>query len=228
MIAAILTDIEGTTTSISFVKDVLFPYARSNLAEFVNAYGNNAEVRKILDEVSEACGTPLDDRQAIDQLISWIDEDRKVIQLKSLQGLIWETGYRNGDFCGHVYADAVHKLREWHDSGIALHIFSSGSVQAQKLLFGHTEYGDLTPLFSAYFDTRIGGKQEADSYRKIAREIGFAAPEILFLSDTQAELDAAREAGMGTCLLVRDGLVADSSDYPQARDFDGIPVTGFA
>lgn len=221
MIAAILTDIEGTTTALSFVKDVLFPYARTHLAEFVQAHGDNIEVRRILDEVSANCGTQLDDRQATAQLICWIDEDRKATPLKSLQGLIWESGYRNGDFCGHVYADAVRKLREWRDSGITLHIFSSGSVQAQKLLFGHTEYGDLTPLFSGYFDTITGPKLESDSYRTIAGEMGFAAPEILFLSDSRAELDAAHEAGMKTCLLARDGLVSDSA-HPQTKDFDGI------
>ena len=222
MIAAILTDIEGTTTSLSFVKDELFPYARSHLAEFVHAHANNTEVRKILDAVSAICGEQLDDAKATDQLIRWIDEDRKATPLKALQGMIWEDGYRNGDFCGHVYADAAHKLREWHDCNIALHIFSSGSVQAQKLLFGHTEFGDLTSLFSSYFDTRIGAKQEPDSYRKIAVEIGFAAPEFLFLSDIRAELDAARAAGMKTCLLVRDGITVDSGNHPQARDFDDV------
>jgi enolase-phosphatase E1 len=223
MIRAILSDIEGTTSSISFVKDVLFPYAREHLADYVRAHVDDAEVRKLIDEVGRVCGALFDDEQAIAQLIRWIDEDRKVTPLKSLQGLIWEAGYRNGDFCGHVYADAVRKLHEWRERGKALYLFSSGSVYAQKLLFRHTEYGDLTPLFSGYFDTHVGAKQEADSYRKIAETVGLAPRDILFLSDIEAELDAAREAGLKTCHLVRDGSISDRGNHPQARDFDAIP-----
>jgi len=222
MIRAVLTDIEGTTSSISFVKDVLFPYARQHLADFVRAHGNDSGVRQVLDEVG-ALGPVQGDDEAIALLIRWIEEDRKITPLKSLQGMIWEAGYRDGDFYGHVYADAVRKLREWRARGIALHVFSSGSVQAQKLLFEHTEYGDLTPLFSGYFDTQVGAKREADSYRRIAEQIGFAPADILFLSDIEAELDAAREAGLKTCQLVRDRIVASSNVHPQARDFDAIP-----
>ena len=225
MIAAILTDIEGTTTSLSFVKDILFPYARSRLAEFVHSHKDNIDVRRILDEVNTVCSKQYDDEQLIAQLMRWIDEDQKITPLKTLQGLIWETGYRKGDFYGHVYTDAVRKLHEWHGAGIALYIFSSGSVQAQKLLFGHTEHGDLNPIFSGNFDTNIGAKQEAESYRKIAGEIGFAASEILFLSDIRAELDAARVAGMKTCLLVRDAQAADSGSHLHAQNFDGILFT---
>jgi enolase-phosphatase E1 len=224
MIRAILTDIEGTTSSVSFVKDVLFPYAREHMADFVRAHGEEVEVRKLLDEVGRVCGAHFDDEQAIAQLVRWIDEDRKVTPLKSLQGLIWEAGYRNGDYRGHVYPDAVHKLREWEKRGMALYVFSSGSVHAQKLLFRHTEYGDLTPLFSGYFDTQVGAKQEADSYRRIAETIGLAPANILFLSDIEAELDAAREAGLKTCLLVRDDAIADGGTHPQARNFDAISV----
>lgn len=224
MIRAILTDIEGTTSSLSFVKDVLFPYAKAHLADFVRAHGSDAEVGKLLDEVSAVCDRKIDVEQAIAQLIHWIDEDRKLTPLKSLQGLIWEAGYRNGDFHGHIYPDAVRKLREWRERGLALYIFSSGSVYAQKLLFGHTEYGDLTPLFSGYFDTHVGPKQEADSYRKIAEQMGFAPAEILFLSDIEAELDAAREAGMNTCQLLREGA-KPADAHPQVPDFDAISLS---
>ncbi|MDD5034746.1 MAG: acireductone synthase [Methylococcaceae bacterium] len=224
MIRAILTDIEGTTSSIAFVKEVLFPYASAHLAEFVHSHGSDAEVRRSLDEVSEICGQRLNDGEAIAQLLRWIEEDRKLTPLKALQGLIWEEGYRHGDFFGHLYPDAARKLREWKEQGLALYIFSSGSVYAQKLLFGHTEHGDLTPLFCGYFDTSVGAKQAADSYRKIAERIGFAADEILFLSDVDTELDAARAAGMQTCQLLRQGTQA-CQHHPLAVDFDGIIVS---
>jgi enolase-phosphatase E1 len=224
MIRAILTDIEGTTSSLSFVKEVLFPYARAHLADFVRAHGEEAEVRELLDEVGRVCGAQLNDEQAIAQLIRWIDEDRKVTPLKSLQGLIWEAGYREGAYRGHVYADAARRLGEWRERSLALYIFSSGSVHAQQLLFRHTEYGDLTPLFSGFFDTHIGAKQEADSYRRIAEKIGLPPADILFLSDIAGELDAAREAGLATCQLVREGPISGGAVHPQARDFDAISV----
>ncbi len=224
MIRAIVTDIEGTTTSLSFVKDVLFPYARAHLAEFIRLQAGNAEVRTLLGEVSAASGKTLDDEQAIAQLIQWIDEDRKIGPLKALQGLIWEAGYRDGDFKGHVYADAVRKLREWQHSGIALYVYSSGSVHAQKLLFGHTEHGDLTSLFSGYFDTAIGAKQDVDAYRKIALHIATPPDDILFLSDIAGELDAAQKAGFNTCQLLRQEDVVIARNHPQAADFDAVIV----
>jgi enolase-phosphatase E1 len=223
MIKAILTDIEGTTSSISFVKDVLFPYARERMEVFVTDNLENATVRQALDDVDSAVGRLLNVDQAIAQLVDWIDEDRKITPLKALQGLIWEAGYDDGDFFGHIYHDAVDHLRRWQASGIDLYVYSSGSVHAQRLLFGHTEYGDLTPLFSNYFDTRIGAKTEADSYRRIQQLIGQPAEEILFLSDTPAELDAARAAGMQTTQLVRDQAVSPSH-HPAAQDFGEIRI----
>ncbi len=221
-IKAIVTDIEGTTSSLSFVKDVLFPYARERVAEFVRAHANDAAVRKLLDEVHEMVGGHADDEKIIVQLIQWIDEDKKVTSLKALQGMIWETGFKQGDFKGHVYEDAVRKLKQWHAQGIKLYVFSSGSVQAQKLLFAHSEYGDLTPLFSGYFDTTVGAKREADSYHKIAQSIGLALCDILFLSDIKEELDAARTAGMQTVWLLRVGGEMTAPAHPQARSFDDI------
>jgi enolase-phosphatase E1 len=221
MIKAVLTDIEGTTSSLSFVKDVLFPYARAKLPDFVRAHGKDTEVRKQLEEVSAAVGQVLDDEAAIGQLIRWIDEDRKITPLKAIQGLIWESGYRNGDFRGHVYPDAVRNLQLWHEAGLSLYVFSSGSVHAQQLLFAHTDSGDLTPLFSDYFDTQVGGKLDAVSYRLIAGTLELAPGEILFLSDIEGELDAARQAGLNTCQLVRLGTVP-SDRHPLAVDFDAI------
>ncbi|BAV32492.1 haloacid dehalogenase [Sulfuricaulis limicola] len=222
MIKAILTDIEGTTSSLSFVKDVLFPYARERMAEFVRAHTAEPAVRKELDEVRRITGENLSDPEVIEQLIRWIDEDRKITPLKSLQGMIWEDGYKKGDFRGHMYEDAARHLKQWQQAGLRLYVFSSGSVQAQKLLFAHTEYGDLTPLFSGYFDTTVGSKREADSYCKIAEAIDTAPGDILFLSDIREELDAARAAGMQVTWLVRDGATDPGATHRQARNFDEI------
>ncbi|HET6564875.1 MAG TPA: acireductone synthase [Xanthomonadales bacterium] len=222
MIHAILTDIEGTTSSLSFVKDVLFPYAREHLADFVHEHGQEPQVRELLQQVSQEAGKPLDDDQAIAQLREWIDQDRKVTPLKALQGLIWEAGYRNGDYQGHIYDDAAEYLRRWHQQGLNLYVYSSGSVYAQKLLFGHTEKGDLTPLFSGYFDTQVGHKQETGSYQTIASQIGLPAGEVLFLSDIKGELDAAREAGMQTAWLVREGELKPGASHQQVKSFEEI------
>lgn len=224
MIKAILTDIEGTTSSIAFVKEVLFPYARSHIAAFVDQHSGQPEVVALIAETCNLGGHKVDQAWAVQQLIQWIDEDRKIAPLKALQGLIWEHGYNNGDFAGHLYDDAYRGLKRWHAQGLRLYVFSSGSVQAQKLLFGHTAWGDLTPLFSGYFDTRIGAKREADSYTAIAANIGLPANNILFLSDIAAELDAASAAGMETKLLVRDGELP-SDNAQAASSFDQILLT---
>ncbi len=222
MIRAIVTDIEGTTSSLSFVKDVLFPYARNRLAEFVTTHAQQSAVRAMLDEANDEAGGGLDDAGIIAQLERWIDEDRKITALKSLQGLIWEAGYRNGDFKGHVYADAAAQLQAWHARGIKLYVYSSGSVYAQKLLFGHSEAGDLTPLFSGYFDTHIGAKREADAYRTIAEEIDLPAGDILFLSDIVEELEAAQAAGMETRHVVREAELMRKMRHRQVADFNSI------
>ena len=232
-IKAIVTDIEGTTSSISFVHEVLFPYAAKNLESFVHNNSDEPFISQIIHQVinfgadgdgyeRNACSSPMQElseseiKHALDILQHWIKLDLKIKPLKDLQGLIWEEGYKNGDFKGHIYEDAYHKLKEWHEQGIPLYIYSSGSVHAQKLLFGYTKYGDLNDLFSGNFDTKIGGKKEAQSYSKIAKEISnglsrrdaprndtISSEEILFLSDIEAELDAASEAGMKTIQLVR-------------------------
>jgi enolase-phosphatase E1 len=222
MIRAIVTDIEGTTSSLSFVKDVLFPYARKHLAGFVAAHAQEPRVRALLDEAKREAGNELDDAGIVAQLERWIDEDRKLTPLKSLQGLIWEAGYRNGDFKGHIYADAATQLQAWHARGIKLYVYSSGSVYAQKLLFSHSEAGDLTPLFSGYYDTHIGAKREADAYRAIVDEVGFPAGDILFLSDITEELEAAQAAGMQTRHLVREGELTRHARHRQVGDFSAI------
>ena len=224
MIKAIVTDIEGTTSSLSFVKDVLFPYARANLADYIRRHKDEPQVKTLLQESCKEVGAELDNEQLIAQLIQWIDEDKKVTPLKSLQGLIWETGYQQGDFKGHVYRDAAENLKAWKARGLDLYVYSSGSVYAQKLLFAHTEYGDLTPLFSGYFDTHIGGKKEQASYCNIAEQLGIPADQLLFLSDIKEELDAARKAGFNTIWLTRDNTPDSRAEHPQVNSFDQINI----
>ncbi|HLM52923.1 MAG TPA: acireductone synthase [Pseudoxanthomonas sp.] len=212
MIGAILTDIEGTSSSISFVKDVLFPYARRALPGFVAEHRGDPKVRQWLDAVATEHGAMCSDETIVETLQGWIDQDRKHTALKALQGMVWKVGYRDADFTAHLYPDAGPALRRWHAQGLPLYVYSSGSVPAQRLFFGHSDAGDLTPLFSGWFDTEIGGKREADSYRRIAQRIGLPHARILFLSDVVEELDAAREAGLRTVLVDR------REDYPQARE----------
>jgi len=225
MIKAIVTDIEGTTSSISFVKDVLFPYAREHMAAFVKANAERPEVCAQLDEVCAVTGQAFDLDGIVQTLQRWIDEDQKVTPLKTLQGYIWKAGYENGDFTGHVYRDAFEGLQRWHEAGIRLYVYSSGSVGAQKLIFGFSDFGDMTPLFSGYFDTTIGHKREEGAYRNILAEIGLPGDEVLFLSDIHEELAAARQAGMNVMQLVResDATVA-APGYGHAADFLSIRI----
>jgi enolase-phosphatase E1 len=223
-IEAILTDIEGTTSSIAFVHEVLFPYAAHMLPYYVRLHARETEVAGILDEVrATANEAGAVTERVIEIMLQWIDEDRKLTPLKALQGMIWEHGYTSGDFTGHMYADAVRRLSAWHQAGLRLYVYSSGSVQAQQLLFGHSDFGDLRELFSGYFDTRIGAKREVASYLAIAEQIGLAADQILFLSDVVEELDAAVMADMHTMQLVREPGIATGS-HAVARNFEEIIV----
>lgn len=202
MARIVLTDIEGTTSAIDFVHRVLFPYACERLPAYVRTHASDPDVRAALDAVRAETGDA-DDEAAIATLLHWIDIDRKATPLKTLQGLIWETGYAERHFTAHVYVDAYDQLRAWHAAGVPLYVYSSGSIAAQKLFFGYSVFGDLLPWFRGHFDTTSGGKREADSYRRIAAAIGVAPSDILFLSDVEAELDAAKDAGMGTVQLCR-------------------------
>jgi enolase-phosphatase E1 len=218
-IRAILLDIEGTTTPIEFVHDVLFPYAARKLENFLRRHIHNAEVRSSLAALKEqwrmdsenGLGPPpwLDDSQeaeiiSLQMFGQWaMARDAKYPALKSLQGKIWEEGYVRGELRGQVYPDVPRALERWRWQGKRLCIYSSGSVLAQKLLFQNTEYGDLTRMLDDFFDTRTGTKTDEESYRKIASQIPCETHQVLFISDAAGELKAAQSAGMHTALSVR-------------------------
>jgi len=224
-IRAVVTDIEGTTSSLAFVKDVLFPYARRSMPEFVR--NHEAELGDIKDEIQAILGQRnLSSSDMVRILLQWMDEDRKITPLKSLQGMVWKTGYECGELQSHIYEDAVRGLRRWHASGLRLYVYSSGSVPAQKLLFAHTAYGNLLQLFSGYFDTTTGPKLESASYASIAAALDLAPESIVFLSDHVGETRAAAAAGLETIVLARDGTDASTTEFPLARSFDEIALKG--
>ena len=229
----ILTDIEGTTSSISFVKDVLFPYAADHLPAFVKTNLNDEKVQTALQQTAELAAADgdvinADDTDAIiAKLLQWISEDRKATPLKALQGLIWKTGYENGDYQAHMYPDATEHLKKWNDSGLPLYVYSSGSVKAQELFFGYSQDGNLLPLFKGHFDTLVGGKRETQSYLNILAELqkthaGLNAADVLFLSDIKEELDAARDAGMQTVWLLRDSEIPSDAEHKAVKSFAEI------
>jgi enolase-phosphatase E1 len=211
---AVVTDIEGTTTPISFVKDTLFPYARSRRAPFLAAQAGEAEVAEALGAAAAMSGVKASDLDALSAIFrGWMDQDAKVQPLKDLQGLIWRDGYRRGDLRGAVFPDAVDGLRAWSAQGLKLAVYSSGSVLAQKLLFSTTRAGDLALLFSAFFDTTTGAKREPASYRKIAAALETPVDRIVFLSDVVEELDAAAAVGMMAVQVVRPGEGTKAGDH---------------
>ena len=216
-VRGILLDIEGTTTPIAFVHDVLFSYARDHVREFLQANADKEEVwadvallhDEHADDVSKGHNPP----PLVADYVEWlIALDRKSTGLKSLQGKIWRQGYEDGSLKSQVFADVAPAFERWHARGLSINIFSSGSVLAQKLLFAHTEFGDLTRFIDGYFDTNIGKKGEPGSYRRIAEKMRLLAPEILFVSDVVEELDAAHDAGMKVLLSIRPGNAPQEYD----------------
>ncbi|MCV9880443.1 acireductone synthase [Brenneria izbisi] len=227
-IKAIVTDIEGTTSDIRFVHNALFPYARARLADTVRQQRDNQEIAQALALLRQELARPdADEETLIAALHRFMDEDRKSTALKLLQGIIWRSGYHHGDFRGHLYPEVARQLADWHQQGIGLYVYSSGSVEAQQLLFGYSEAGDLRPLFRDYFDTRVGAKRETAAYHAIARSIGVPAAQLLFLSDIHQELDAAKEAGWHTCQLIRRDA-DDVSRHPQVASFDQIDLQEYS
>jgi len=228
---ATLLDIEGTTTPIDFVLDVLFPFAKARIGKYVETHfgGLRPEIEQLVEESAkdETYTLPLDPTEPgsvaayLDHLI---DENRKSTPLKSIQGKIWQEGYESGELVSPVFNDVPLAFERWSASDIVIAIYSSGSVLAQQLLFRHTDHGDLTPYISNYFDTTTGGKRDAESYEKIAIELGFEPSDVLFCSDIPAELDAARVAGLQTALVVREGNepVDNPQTYRMVRRFDEL------
>lgn len=197
MSQAVLLDIEGTIGDIAFVRDVLFPYARARLADTLKARWDDPEIASV---VQAACQSSLEQLTspaiATKQFLSWMDQDKKIGPLKTLQGIIWREGYASGELKAHLYPDAVEAIHAWTKRGVKVAIYSSGSIEAQKLYFKNSVAGDLSSFLSGYFDTTSGAKGEAASYTKIARELGFAPGAITFFSDLPAETDAAQQAGV--------------------------------
>jgi enolase-phosphatase E1 len=220
-IAVLLLDIEGTTTPIDFVFQVLFPYARARVKDFLEAHMSLPSVQSDIaglieqnaDDARRGLDPPmlseLEERLSLDALEAYtrwlMDRDRKTTPLKSLQGKIWDEGYRRGVLHSQVFEDVPRAFNRWRERGKRICIYSSGSVLAQKLLFANTEAGDLTSFIEGYFDTNIGAKKDPESYRGIARELGLEPPDLLFISDVVDELEAASSAGLQTLLCIRPG-----------------------
>jgi enolase-phosphatase E1 len=239
-VRSILLDIEGTTTPISFVYDVLFPYVRTNVRRHLDRHGDEPGYRVLLAELRQdhaanhAAGlgvppwpeTPSSSGVAsVACYVEWLmDRDSKTGPLKQLQGRIWDDGYARGELTGEVFHDVRPAFARWRDRGLSIGIFSSGSVLAQQLLFRHSTAGDLTPFLRWYFDISVGVKTRAESYERIATNIGAPAPSVLFISDVIAELDAARSAGMDTRLALRPGNkpVADDHTHESISTFDDV------
>jgi enolase-phosphatase E1 len=231
-IRAVLLDIEGTTTPISFVFDVLFPYAARNVGPYLTEHQKDFKLQPVLRELREkrdaeqwsaGPGSP-----EIESLAAYarhlMSQDSKFSALKSLQGEIWQDGYASGELNGHVFDDVPPALRRWREKEKRIFIYSSGSVLAQKLIFGHSNHGNLAELIDGYFDTAVGHKSESDSYGRIASEIGVGAPQILFISDAVKELDAARAAGMSVTLSIRAGNPEPPrNDYAAITSFEEVP-----
>jgi enolase-phosphatase E1 len=213
-VEVVLLDIEGTTTPISFVYDVLFPYARKHLQSFLSRRGQEPEVARAVAGLE-------------DEPLALMERDSKSPALKALQGMIWQEGYASGELRGVVFDDVPEALRRWRAAGIRAAIYSSGSMLAQRLIFSTTQFGDLTPQLDGFFDTDLGPKREASSYGTIARKLGAQAPAILFVSDVMAELVAARQAGYQVALVTRPGNQSQQAvgSTPVVRSLLELPLT---
>lgn len=234
-IKVILLDIEGTTTPVDYVFSILFPYAKEHLAAFLAGQGQDGQVQQDLNQLrqeyetdrAQGLSVPLWQGDHPDAAIPYIEYliaiDRKSTGIKSLQGKIWDQGYREGTLQSQLFADVKPALERWSTAHQQIYIFSSGSVQAQQLLFRYTQFGDLTPLLRGYFDTQIGSKKSVDSYCRIAEAIGVTPQEILFISDVVDELKAAQFAGVQTLFSLRPGNAAtDAEGFPVIRSFTEV------
>ena len=232
-VRGVVLDIEGTTTPISFVTETLFPYADEHLPSYLASHAGEAELREAVrllkqeweDDVARGTNPPpRASAQWVTGYARWLmRQDRKSPGLKLLQGLIWKDGYADGTLRGSVYPDVPPALSRWRAAGMAIAIYSSGSVLAQRLLFSTTAYGDLTRFIGQYFDTGVGAKREAASYEQIAAAMALPPAELMFVSDVIAELEAARDAGMHVAHCIREGVYhAGTSGTDAVRSFDAI------
>lgn len=221
-VSAVVVDIEGTTSKTSHVFDVLFPYARTRIASWITSAPASV-VTHLSESAADILGVDsLSSTELIAALEDWSDRDVKASPLKSVQGEIWSAGFASGELTSHLFEDVVPQLRTWSAAGIALYVFSSGSVTAQKSWFSHTADGDLSSLFSGYFDTvTAGNKRETNSYHAISSAISVAPSSIVFLTDVVAEAAAASDAGWKVVLLARDGEPQSEAARSQT-DFDVV------
>ena len=230
----ILLDIEGTTSSVTFVYDVMFPFVRAHLADHLEREWDEPRLHQVASQIASDAGhddlatllgegPPHTQRANLAaEVMRQMDADKKVTGLKSLQGDIWQDGFHSGQLVAHVYDDVIPAIERWRAAGCAVRIYSSGSIAAQKLFFGHTQQGDLLPLFDAHYDTTTGSKRTAASYSAIAQDWDLPPGQILFVSDVIEELDAAREAGVQTILCCRQTML--SSEHDTCRTFDEISL----
>ncbi|MGI8981113.1 MAG: acireductone synthase [Pirellulaceae bacterium] len=225
----ILLDIEGTTSSIRFVYDVMFPFVRRELDAYLRSHWGEPALAAACDAIARDAGHPsiaASQEQVKAEVLRLMDGDVKATGLKQLQGLIWDSGFKSGEMKAHVYDDFPPALTKWNKAGLDIRIYSSGSVQAQRLFFGHTIAGNLLPLFRGHYDTTTGPKKEAASYAAIAAAFALPPREILFLSDVPAELDAATQAGLQTTLVLRPGNAAFKPDHghPEIHSFAEVRI----
>lgn len=234
----ILLDIEGTTASVDFVHDVMFPFVTRNLSTFLDSTWGQTETTAACERIAQDAGheslaawqkvTGGSDRELVEQQIAELMRgDVKATGLKAMQGLVWQAGFESGELVAPIYEDVLPELKRWKAGGIDIRIYSSGSIAAQKLFFGHTQYGDVLGYFSGHYDTTIGGKKDSESYRKIAAEIGVKPSEILFVSDLEGELEAAQLAGVQVAAAIRPGNkpLSESARFPRISSFAEIQIS---
>ncbi|WP_434927749.1 acireductone synthase [Shewanella sp. HL-SH8] len=223
-IRAIIVDTAGTTTDLTFIQDVLFPYSKKAMADFLEQNQTNALVDYCISDVKDIALEPEADLTRVNEILcQWIDEDRKLTPLKTLQGLIWKQGYSRSEFRGHIYPDFIDNIDRILNANLRIYSFSSGSVDAQKLLFSHTDSGDLTAKFSGHFDTRTGNKLDKQAYSNICNTISLKPKQLLFISDRVEELQAAEAAGLMTCQMVREPS-ANTAKFKTITTFDELSV----
>ena len=228
---AVLLDVEGTVAPVTFVYDVMFPFARRHVDRFLKAQWETSEVQEAVDLIAKDIGKPsssawfegastAEQQDVVNMVVGELmDEDSKATGLKQLQGLIWRSGFENGELVSMLFDDVLPRIKLWKKEGLELYIYSSGSVDAQRLFFGHTTAGNLLDLFSGHFDTKVGAKNELGSYTKIAKSIGHQPEHVLFISDSLIELEAAKLAGMQTIWR---------PDDPSKQNANHTVITSFA